>query len=58
MFLRTAACLRNGGVGPAWLGWVNWTRALMVVVLAVPLALASPARLPHDRVAGVWLVPG
>ena len=57
MFLLTAAVIRDGPAGPAWLAWLNWVAALLVVVAAVPLALSSPARLPHDRVAGIWLVP-
>jgi Protein kinase domain len=57
MFLLTAAVIRDGAAGPAWLAWVNWVAALLVVVAAVLLALSSPARLPHDRVAGIWLVP-
>jgi hypothetical protein len=55
--LLAAAWVRNSGIGPAWLGWVNWGTALVVVLCAVPLALASPARLPHDRMTGIWLVP-
>ena len=56
-FLVTAAVIRDGAAGPAWLAWINWVAALLVVVAAVLLALGSPWRLPHDRVAGIWLVP-
>jgi hypothetical protein len=55
--LLASAWIRNSAVGPVWLGWLNWATALAVVLSAVPLALASPSRMPHDRLAGIWLVP-
>jgi hypothetical protein len=56
-FLLAATFIREHAVGTLWIGWVNWATALTVVLSAVPLALASPARLPHERITGVWLVP-
>jgi serine/threonine protein kinase len=56
-FLLGSAWIRHNGLGPVWLGWVNWGTALIAILSAIPLAVASPARLPHDRLSGSWLVP-
>jgi hypothetical protein len=56
-FLLTSTLIRNSGLGPAWLAWFNWAAGLAVVLSAIPLAVASPARLPHERVTATWLVP-
>jgi hypothetical protein len=55
--LLTATSIRASALGPAWPGWVNWAAALAVILSAIPLAIASPARLPHERMSGTWLVP-
>jgi hypothetical protein len=56
-FLLAATWIRDSALGLAWLCWVNWAAALVAILSALPLAVASPARLPHDRMAGTWLVP-
>jgi hypothetical protein len=39
------------------LSWLCWGAALALLLLYVALALRSPARGLHDRLAGTYLVP-
>jgi hypothetical protein len=55
--LLVATWIRHSPSGLAWLCWLNWGAALAILLSAIPLAVASPARLPHDRMTGTWLVP-
>jgi hypothetical protein len=55
--LLASTWIRDSALGPAWLGRVNWAAALAVILSAIPLAVAGPARLPHERMSGTWLVP-
>jgi hypothetical protein len=56
-FLLASTWIRHSALGLPWLGWLNWVAALVAILSALPLAVASPARLPHDRMTGTWLVP-
>jgi hypothetical protein len=55
--LLASSWIRDSALRPAWLGWVNWTAALAVILSAILLADASPARLPHERMTGTWVAP-
>ena len=41
----------------AWLSWGAWWLAVLLLPVYVWLALRSPHRAPHDRLAGTYLVP-
>jgi serine/threonine protein kinase len=41
----------------SWLSWLCWGLAVALLPLYVALALRSPNRAPHDRLAGTYLVP-
>jgi serine/threonine protein kinase len=56
-FLLAATWLRDSASSLTWLCWVDWATALVAILSAIPLAVASPARLPHERMTGTWLVP-
>ena len=40
-----------------WLSWISWIAALSLLPAYVALALRSPARALHDRLAGTYLMP-
>jgi tRNA A-37 threonylcarbamoyl transferase component Bud32 len=41
----------------AWVSWGAWWLAVLLLPLYAWLALRSPHRAPHDRLAGTYLVP-
>jgi hypothetical protein len=45
------------GVKPAALPWIFFGLAVAAVVAYIPLGLVYPARGPHDRLSGTYLVP-
>ena len=50
----------KGGDPPAWLlwaAWLSWWAGLALLPVYVVLAMWSPARSLHDRLAGTYLVP-
>jgi hypothetical protein len=55
--LCLAAAVARLAAGMPWLYFSIWGLAVALLIAYVPLALWSPTRGPHDRLAGTYLVP-